>query len=122
MAITYTGDPSRLQSSANQTAVCLGELESALQGLAAVNTELQASVVSPNTGMAINNTLSNAWNKGKTLGGTLQQIINELGATGVKIDFEDLEGAARVNAVRGADGAVDAGQWTGTTKVDTASW
>ncbi|NNH73232.1 hypothetical protein HLB23_25810 [Nocardia uniformis] len=131
MTITYTGDPAALQSSANNTAACLGELESHLKALAATQDELHTAVVSQGAGNAIYNTLGNAHVRGLSLAGTLQQIVDGLSDTGVKVDLEDLEGAARVNAAMGDDGVVDGGagasSWTsaGTavdSKVDTATW
>lgn len=121
MSITYTGDPARLQSSADNTAACLGELESHLKALTNVQDELHAAVVSSGAGSAIYNSLGNAWQSGKSLAGTLQEIVTELKNTGVQVHSQDLEGAGRINAALGADGGVDAGTWSTSSaaKIDT---
>ncbi|MFE9575215.1 hypothetical protein ACFYO1_02420 [Nocardia sp. NPDC006044] len=131
MSITFTGDAHQMQNSANQTAACCGELESHLKSLSFVQDELHAAVVSQGAGNAIYNTLGNAHTSGLSLAGTLQQIIDALNVAGVQVDAQDMEGAAHVNAVLGADGHVDGGTWANsaaavsgfdTSKVDVSSW
>jgi hypothetical protein len=114
MAITYTGDPSRLQKGAQDTASCLGELDSQLRALQNVQDELHAAVVSQHTGAAIYTTLGNAWTQGKSLAGTLQQIVDQLQQSGVHVDTQDLEGKAKLDAVQGltAGDSTNLGDWS----------
>ncbi|MEV0032737.1 hypothetical protein [Nocardia sp. NPDC050793] len=123
MTIEYNGDPERLRGSANNTAACLGELESHLKALFMVQDDLHDAVQSKGTGVAIYNSLGDAHSKGKILAGTLQEIIDELNNTGVQVELQDLEGAGRVNAALGNDHAVDAGSWSESSaaKINT-SW
>jgi hypothetical protein len=121
MAITYTGDPSRVQTAANNTAACHGELETQLRSLAHHQEWLQAAVQSQHTGTAIYNALGNAWTQGKALSGTLQNITDALSQSGVNVDVQDLEGAAKLNAMHAmAPGAGDVGTWQGgAAKINT---
>ena len=124
MSITYTGDPTRLQKGANDTAACLGELESQLRALSNVQDALQSAVQSQHTGQSIYNALGNAWHKGKTLAGTLQNIIDQLQKSGVHVDTQDLSGKAQIDAKQaliGGDGAT-VGSWAGASgKIDASS-
>ncbi|WP_331723063.1 hypothetical protein [Nocardia sp. NBC_00511] len=94
----YTGDPARLQSSANSTTQCLNELENQLTALSNVQDDLHQAVVSAGTGAAIYNTLGDAWQKGKALAGTLGDIVTQLSQTGVRVDAQDIENASHVNS------------------------
>jgi hypothetical protein len=101
-------DPAKLQVGATNTAASLGELESHLSGLSNAQDELAVAVRGA-TGTAANQALINAYTAGKSLGGTLQEIIDALTDAGVKIDASDLDAAGQVHAKAGADGHFDAG-------------
>ncbi|MGF6887639.1 hypothetical protein ABIA39_006256 [Nocardia sp. GAS34] len=118
--ITYTGDPQLLQKGANDTASCLGELESQLRALSNVQDLLQAAVQSDHTGQKIYSALGNAWTQGKSLAGTLEQISEGLARSGVQVDAEDLQGAAKIAAQQatGDGSGADLGNWSG--KINTA--
>ncbi|WP_330257071.1 hypothetical protein OG874_22380 [Nocardia sp. NBC_00565] len=101
-------DPTKLKTGAANTSACLGELESNLNGLSSAADELYVAV-SGATGTAINNALSEAFAAGKSLGATLQEIIDALTETGVKIDAHDLDSAAEVVAASGGENFVPSG-------------
>ncbi|MEV6280161.1 hypothetical protein [Nocardia sp. NPDC051832] len=114
-------DEVRLQNTANNTAACLGELESHLKALSFVQDELRVAVVSQGAGHAIYNALGQAHAAGRPLATVLQHLSDQLKKTGYSVNIEDLEGAAKVNAALGGDGVVDAGGWStaDTAKVQT---
>ncbi|WP_019930941.1 hypothetical protein [Nocardia sp. BMG111209] len=100
-------DPAKLHTGAQDTSICLGELETYLRTLAASQSGLQSAVQSPATGAAIQRSLSDAGTAGTKLANTLNDIVNALRTAGVKIDDQDLQGAAKVYEHAGGDGKVD---------------
>ncbi|MFE4459536.1 hypothetical protein ACFROC_19450 [Nocardia tengchongensis] len=106
---------SQLNSTVNNTAGCLGELDNHLKALAWVQDELHAAVVSQHTGQAIYQTLGDAHQKGKSLGGALQQLIDTLKLAGASMDASDLDSAGKVLAGQVADGGADSSQWVNTS-------
>lgn len=108
-------EAAQLNSTVNNTAGCLGELDNHLKALAWVQDELHGAVVSQHTGQAIYQTLGDAHVKGKNLAGTLQRLIDELKNAGATMDASDLDGAGKVLAGQVADGSADASQWVNTS-------
>ncbi|WP_329411974.1 hypothetical protein OG563_06095 [Nocardia vinacea] len=105
-------DPDKLKTGASNSAACLGELEGHMNGLWSAQDELAAAVPpSSATGRAAQTALSNAYNAGKSLGGTLQEIIDALTAAHVNIDAQDLDAAAQVGM--SAVDAVGGGNYVG---------
>ncbi|MFE9327731.1 hypothetical protein ACIHDR_40095 [Nocardia sp. NPDC052278] len=103
-------DPEKLKTGAANSAACLGELEGHLNGLWSAQDELAAAVPpSSQTGRAAQTALSSAYNAGKSLGGTLQEIIDALNDAHVKIDAHDLDAASQVSHSGNADGFVGTG-------------
>ncbi|MGY4098691.1 hypothetical protein ACW2Q0_03875 [Nocardia sp. R16R-3T] len=127
-------DPDKLKTGAANSAACLGELEGCMNGLWSAQDELAAAVHGA-TGRAAQTALSNAYNAGKSLGGTLQEIIDALNDAGVKIDAQDLDAAAQVGASAVDQGYLGAGSDhtflgaqgqaaynAGASKVDFNTW
>lgn len=113
MTTTYNGEPAVLQETAKNAMACQGELEGYLRSWMGLRDEFASAVKGSQTGLAIQTTMDNAHTSGRKLAETLQQIIDTLKDTGVRIDATDLESAARVQQ------AVSLGT---DSKVDTASW
>ncbi|MFX0579079.1 WXG100 family type VII secretion target [Nocardia nepalensis] len=127
-------DPDKLKTGAANSAACLGELEGCLNGMWSAQDELAAAVKGA-TGHAAQKALSDAYNAGKSLGGTLQEIIDALNDAHVKIDAHDLDAAQQVTHSGNADGFVSAGgdhnflgatgqaaYNSGASKVDFNTW
>ncbi|MEV5840101.1 hypothetical protein [Nocardia sp. NPDC052112] len=130
-------DPEKLKTGAANSSACLGELEGCLNGMWSAQDELAAAVPpTSQTGRAAQTALSNAYNAGKSLGGTLQEIIDALNDAGVKIDAHDLDAASQVTHSGGDAGSyVSAGgdhtflgsqgqaaYNAGSTKTDFNTW
>lgn len=109
--MAFEGDHDKIQSAANNTAGCLGELENHLTALSNVQDELQIAVQGA-AGRAMYDSLSETYMKGKSLAGTLNDIIDMMKKTGISIQASDLEGVGKVLAAAGGDGSVDAGSWS----------
>jgi len=122
MAFT-TLNPANVKSCQQNATACLGELESHLNGMSGAQDELYAAVKGQ-TGNAIYQAMGRAYESGKSLAGTLQQICDEMGITSANLDSFDLEGASRIHAEAGADGEAATGAADGAvaSKVDTRSW
>ncbi|MET9489868.1 hypothetical protein [Nocardia sp. NPDC006630] len=97
-------------------------METDLKKLAGLQDDFGNALKSPAAGMAVQNAMGNAWQSGKSLGSTLQDVITVLKQHGTNVHAQDLEGQSRVNAAIGGDGHLDVGQWNPTPKVDTNSW
>ncbi|WP_327100841.1 hypothetical protein OIE68_19830 [Nocardia vinacea] len=129
-------DPEKLKTGAANSDACLRELEKNLSGMWSAQDELAAAVPPTSaTGRAAQTALSNAYNAGKSLGGTLQEIIDALTDAHVKIDASDLDAASQVSHSGNADGLVTAGgdhsflgatgqaaYNAGSSKVDFNTW
>ncbi|WP_062988208.1 hypothetical protein [Nocardia anaemiae] len=89
-------DPEVLIPTAKTGLGLQGNHEGYMKALLAVQNELQAAVKSPGGGVAIQQAMQNAWEKGNNLAQKLQDILNELLNTGVKVDASDMEAAAHV--------------------------
>lgn len=86
-----------------------GTHEGYLASMLGVQDELQAAVKSPAGGMAIQQTMTGAYEAGKALSVSLQEIITVLQESGVKIDVSDMDAAAQLNnaTALGGSGKVD---------------
>ncbi|MEV6427521.1 hypothetical protein [Nocardia sp. NPDC051463] len=116
--------PAKVQTAANNSTSCLGELESHLNGLSSAQDELEVAVRGM-TGTAIRETLTSAYQSGKSLAATLQEIVDALADSGVQIDAHDVNAAAEYKQF-GADGSVSEGDGMigaqAASKVDIKSW
>ncbi|MBF6175640.1 hypothetical protein [Nocardia blacklockiae] len=108
MAITYTGDPSQLQTGAKNTAGCLGELENHLRALTNLQDEFGTAVKSEATAPALRQAFIDAYTKGKALGGSLQNIIDALNTSGVQVSQADAEAQSAI-VKAGLDGLSQTG-------------
>lgn len=120
-------NPEQVQASANNTAACLGELESHLSGMSNAQDEMYAAVKGQ-TGAAIYKSMGEAYSKGKNLAAKLQEIMEALKETGVKVDASDLDASSQVVA-KGLNGefdgnSADGGGWTSNqqSNIDLKSW
>jgi uncharacterized protein YukE len=100
-------DPSKMQQGAQDTEICLGELETYLRTLSSVNDGMLTAVAGSKTSDAIQASIQNAGTAGTKLANTLNQIIEALKKAGVQVDDHDLSGASKVYASIGGDGKVD---------------
>ncbi|MEV6072977.1 hypothetical protein AB0L82_41075 [Nocardia sp. NPDC052001] len=103
MAGRMKGDPVKVQESANNTWKAHEELENDLGALFNVSDELRASLDSKGAGIAANEALTDALQKGKSLDQLLVQIVEQMKSTGVKVDESDNWAQSKIRAV--ADGA-----------------
>jgi uncharacterized protein YukE len=110
---TYTGDPQVLQHTAKDAMACQGELEGYLRSWMSLRDEFASAVHGSQTGTAIQTTMDHAHTAGVKLAQTLQEIIDTLKDTGVKIDATDLENAAHMQRAieLGTNNTVDTGSW-----------
>jgi len=92
---------------------CQGELEGYLRSWMGLRDEFAVAVQSDGTGRAIQTTMDSAHTAGVKLATTLQEIIDTLKDTSVKIDTQDLEGAAQMNQALalGMNSTVDTNSW-----------
>ncbi|MEV4128500.1 hypothetical protein [Nocardia sp. NPDC049707] len=113
MATTYTGDPKVLNQTAVNAMACQGELEGYLRSWMSLRDEFASAVHGSQTGTQIQNTMDHAHTAGVKLAQTLQEIIDTLKDTGVRIDAADLQNAATMaRAVElGTNSTVDTGSW-----------
>ncbi len=113
MATTYTGDPQALSDTAKNAMACQGELEGFLSSWMGLRDEFARAVHGSQTGTQIQNTMDHAHTAGAKLSQTLQEIIDTLKDTGVKIDATDLENAARMQRALslGTNSTVDTNSW-----------
>lgn len=113
MTTTYNGDPKVLSETAKNAMACQGELEGYLRSWMGLRDEFASAVTGSETGKAIQVTMDNAHTAGSKLAQTLQEIIDTLKDTGVKIDATDLESAAKVQQALalGMDSKVDTNSW-----------
>jgi len=120
MPVPYKGTPTELIQTAKNAMVNQGELEGYLRSWMSLRDDFAAFVKDSHTAASIQTTMDSAHTSGKKLAQTLQDILELLRDTGVKIDATDLENKARVDrsSVTGLSGVQ-----TGTnSSVDTASW
>lgn len=116
MAFSFNGDPSQMRATSQKMTGYQGDLESHLARLDVVRNSLSAAVVSERTGPAIQNALSSLHANGKALSSSLLETSETLGGSAVRMDSSDSDGGAVVNA------AVNGGDVSSPTKVDTQSW
>ncbi|MEV0297695.1 hypothetical protein [Nocardia sp. NPDC050710] len=96
MAGELNANPDQLIPAAKTGIGLQGNHEGYLKSLIAVQDELQAAVKSQGGGVAIQQAMTQAWEKGSALSTSLQEIINTLLDTGIKVDVSDMENAAQV--------------------------
>ncbi|MEU4345501.1 hypothetical protein AB0H00_30320 [Nocardia sp. NPDC023852] len=114
MATEYNGDPSVLISTAQNAMAVQTELEGYLRSWMSLKDDFAVAVQSDGTGKAIQSTMEIAHTSGVKMARTLQEIIDTLKDTGIKIDSQDLEGAARVQGAvspSGVNNTVDTNSW-----------
>ncbi|WP_040698616.1 WXG100 family type VII secretion target [Nocardia vinacea] len=102
MAITDV-DPALVQTTANNTTIGMGELETHLGRMQGAATELH-SAIKGNTGDAVQQAMSDAFQQGKNLAKDLQLIIDVMKQNGVSFDESDMTEAQKVLAHIGGDG------------------
>lgn len=113
MTTTYTGDPKVLNQTAVNAMACQGELEGYLRSWMSLRDEFASAIKGSATGTQVQNTMDQAHTAGANLARTLQDIIDTLKDTGVKIDATDLQNQSHLQR------AVELGT---NSKVDTGSW
>ncbi|NKY59831.1 hypothetical protein [Nocardia flavorosea] len=96
MATAYFGDPADVIAAATEGYGLHGELEGYLSSWMGLKDDYQAAVNGNETGKQIQLTMQAAYDSGKRLAGTMQQILDTLKETGVKVDGMDLEMAAQI--------------------------
>ncbi|MFB7720144.1 hypothetical protein [Nocardia sp. NPDC056100] len=101
MAGKYSGDPVKVQESANNTFKAHEELENDLGALFNVSDELAASLKSKGAGDAANVALNDALQKGKALDRILIQIVEQMKKAGVSVDETDQWAQSKIRAVAG---------------------
>ncbi|WP_280241696.1 hypothetical protein [Nocardia abscessus] len=118
MAGELNAVPDQLIPSAKTAMGLQGNHEGYLKALLGVQDELQAAVKSPGAGNQIVAAMTDAHQAGADLGRQLQEIIQTLLDTGIAVDVQDMENAARVLQATafGIDGV--AGNDAATGKVD----
>ncbi|TLF55296.1 hypothetical protein [Nocardia cyriacigeorgica] len=106
MAGELNADPEVLIPAAKTAMGLQGNHEGYLKSLMAVQDELSAYVKSPGGGAQIRTSMMEAHSKGSSLAQTLQEIIQVLHDSGVKIDVSDMDAAAQVQRATsfGSDG------------------
>ncbi|WP_330232503.1 hypothetical protein OHA40_08435 [Nocardia sp. NBC_00508] len=125
-------DPAHLIPCAQKGMGIQGEHEGYLKALVAVQDELQTAVTSPGGGQAIQSAMYSAWEKGKALSSSLQQILQELTDGANRIGISDEEVKAQIMAAAAEHGATALGAdgvnsvagdmtQTGTVNVDGAN-
>ncbi len=97
-----------------------GNHEGYLKALLGVQDELAAAIVSEGAGTAVREAMTNAHQKGHDLAVKLQEIIQTLQDTGIRIDVSDMDAAAQVrNATSlGTNGVVDVAAPSGSTSIN----
>ncbi|MEV2226053.1 hypothetical protein AB0E01_40235 [Nocardia vinacea] len=101
MAITDV-DTDLVRTTANNTFVGMGELETHLKTMAGAQDELLYALKG-NTGDAVYNTMREAIEKGQKLARDLQGIIDVMQKNGISFDEDDLTQSQMVMAQMGAD-------------------
>ncbi|WP_327148000.1 hypothetical protein [Nocardia sp. NBC_01329] len=89
-------DPEVLIPAAKSALGLQGNHEGYLKSMLAVQDELAAYVQSPGAGNQIAQAMNSAHTAGKQLSQLLQEIIETLQDTGIKIDVSDMENAAQL--------------------------
>ncbi|MBF6177879.1 Uncharacterised protein [Nocardia otitidiscaviarum] len=119
--MALNADPDVLIPAARNAMALQGNHEGYLKALLGVQDELAAAIVSPGAGAAVREAMTNAHTKGHDLAVKLQEIIQTLQDTGIRIDASDMDAAAQVrNATSlGTNGAVDVPAPSGTSPVNT---
>ncbi|WP_067566615.1 hypothetical protein [Nocardia acidivorans] len=101
MANKYSGDPVKVQESANNTFKAHEELENDLGALFNVSDELAKALASKGAGDATQIAMSDALHKGKSLDGLLVQIVEQMKKAGVTVDETDNWAKSKISAVAG---------------------
>lgn len=96
MSGELNADPQVLVPTAKTALGLQGNHEGYLKSLLGVKDELQAAVQSPGGGQAIQTTMMDSWEKGRSLGQSLQAILNTLLDTGHKVDATDMDNYQRL--------------------------
>ncbi|WP_063046145.1 hypothetical protein [Nocardia pseudovaccinii] len=111
MAITDV-DPTLVRTTADNTYIGMGELETHLAKMQYAQDELYVAVKG-NTGDAVYHTMSEAYQQGKKLAKDLQEIINVMNKNGITFNESDMTEAQKVLAQMGGDGvnSGDATNW-----------
>jgi hypothetical protein len=114
-------DVDAIQSVGKNALGLQGTLEGYTNAMLGVRDEL-AAYVQGDTGNAIGGSMQTAYDQGRALNQKLQDVLNVLLETGVKIGADDLEQAAMVNQATsfGTNGAADVG--TGNVAVNVRDW
>ncbi|WP_280453732.1 hypothetical protein [Nocardia brasiliensis] len=109
--ITFQGEPDQVRATGSKTVALTGDLKGLLGRMLGAQEALRTALVSPGAGAATQSSLSNAGAAGNKLAATLLEIADNLSITATKVDDQDTQAAAQVNAAAG-----------GGFKVDTQSW
>ncbi|WP_433202618.1 hypothetical protein ACQP1G_12590 [Nocardia sp. CA-107356] len=102
-----------MKNTAVKAMACQGELEGYLRSWMGLRDEFASAVHGSQTGTQIQTTMDSAHTAGVNLARTLQDIIDTLKDTSVKVEATDLQNAAHLQrAVElGSNGKVDTGSW-----------
>ncbi|MFI6776245.1 WXG100 family type VII secretion target [Nocardia sp. NPDC050412] len=121
MAITDV-DPTVVRTTADNTYIGMGELETHLSRMSSAQDELYVAVKG-NTGDAVYHTMGEAHQQGKKLAKDLQAIIDVMNKNGITFNEADMDEAQRVLAQMGGDGvnSADGTQWVGDSAAHSAA-
>ncbi|MFE3445406.1 hypothetical protein ACFXNW_20450 [Nocardia sp. NPDC059180] len=96
MAITYTGTPEEVKAFGGKLQLEVDKMEGHMAALDSVRDQFRAAVSGSETGSAIQNSFTNAVNKGKALQDLLRQASETMNQSGAKIDLANIDGAGRI--------------------------
>ncbi|MEU0546034.1 hypothetical protein ABZ319_39810 [Nocardia sp. NPDC005978] len=106
--------PAEIAASGKKAMALQGTHEGYLGALASVKEEFRVAASSAGAGDAAQSTLQNAHMAGVKLGRSLQEVIEVLVETGVRIDTSDMDAAAGIDnaSALGSNGKIDNSSWS----------
>lgn len=110
MSGEMNADPQVLIPTAKTALGLQGNHEGYLKSLLGVKDELEAAVRSKGGGGAIQTTMMDSWEKGSSLGRSLQEILDTLLDTANKVDAADMDAYQQlIRNLSGSENAVSMG-------------